>query len=141
MTTHPRRPGGYLDAVQVFLAPKGLGLLKVQLKEGKLSLPMGTARPLCLLTGKSPRGAHSHAVVARVAVDGAGFDLTHDPHPDGGGIVGDGNWAGFLVALEPAAGAPAAAAAAAPAAASGWLTLGTLLFLGYTMLPRGYTSR
>jgi hypothetical protein len=83
--------------VQAYLEPMGLSLLKVQLKEGKLDLPMAPARPLCLLTGKSPRGGHSHAVVARVAANGAGFELVHDPHPDGGGIEGNGNWAGFLV--------------------------------------------
>jgi hypothetical protein len=59
---------------------------------------MGTARPLCLLTGKSPRGQHSHAVVAQVSPDGASFDLYHDPHPDGSGIDGK-NWAGFIVSL------------------------------------------
>ena len=85
--------------MQGYLAPQGLCLLKVKLTAGKLVLPMGTARPLCLLTGKSPRGQHSHAVVARVSSDGTGFDLYHDPHPDGGGIDGNGNWAGFIVSL------------------------------------------
>lgn len=93
------RSGGYLDAVQSYLAPLGLCLLKVKLTAGKLDLPMGTASPLCLLTGKSPRGQHSHAVVARVSSDGSGFDLYHDPHPSGGGIDGNGNWAGFIVSL------------------------------------------
>lgn len=88
-----------MDAVQAYLAPLGMCLLKVKLTDGKLDLPMGPARPLCLLTGKSPRGQHSHAVVARVAPDGASFDLYHDPHPDGNGIDGNGNWAGFLVSL------------------------------------------
>jgi hypothetical protein len=82
--------------VQAYLAPLGMCLLKVKLTDGKLDLPMGPARPLCLLTGKSPRGQHSHAVVAP---DGASFDLYHDPHPDGNGIDGNGNWAGFLVSL------------------------------------------
>lgn len=77
----------------------GLCLLKVKLTDGKLDLPMGTARPLCLLTGKSPRGQHSHAVVAQISLDGASFELYHDPHPDGGGIDGHGNWAGFIVSL------------------------------------------
>ena len=94
------RPGGYLSAVQAYLAPLGLCLLKVKLTDGRLDLSLGTARPLCLLTGKSPRGGHSHAVVARVCADGTSFDLYHDPHPDGGGIDGDGNWAGFIVSLQ-----------------------------------------
>eukprot|EP00756_Hemistasia_phaeocysticola_P065214 Hpha_TRINITY_DN8397_c1_g1::TRINITY_DN8397_c1_g1_i1::g.154197::m.154197 len=40
---------------------------------------------LCLVRGKSPRGAFGHVVVGRV-VGGAekpGVELLHDPHPDG----------------------------------------------------------
>ena len=38
------RPGGYLGAVQEHLHPLGLCLLKVQLSEGMLPLPVGSAR-------------------------------------------------------------------------------------------------
>jgi hypothetical protein len=66
-------PGGYLGAVQEFLASCGLCLVKVPLtEEGKLPLTVGGAAPFCLLTGKSPRGEHSHAVVGQVRAERAG---------------------------------------------------------------------
>jgi len=38
--------------------------------------------------GKSPRGDHQHAVIGRLTPSG-GWELVHDPHPDGTGIVGE----------------------------------------------------
>lgn len=40
---------------------------------------------LCILSGKSPRGDHNHAVVAKYEQSpdlSWGFQLYHDPHPD-----------------------------------------------------------
>lgn len=107
-------PGGYLGAVQEFLAPRGLCLIKVPLTpEGKLPLTMGTAAAFCLLTGKSPRGGHSHAVVGRVNPEsGDTVTCAHDPHPNGGGIDGAGNWVGFLSSLCSGSAAPPSTAAA-----------------------------
>ena len=58
----------------------GLCLLKVPLtEEGQLPLSLGAAAgPLCLWTGKSPRGAHNHAVVGKLGPDGA-QPPTHRP--------------------------------------------------------------
>jgi hypothetical protein len=47
---------------------------------------------LVILSGESPRkrsngGTKYHCVIARA--DCWGFELVHDPHPDGGGIVGE----------------------------------------------------
>eukprot|EP00667_Euglena_gracilis_P029413 EG_transcript_38921 len=93
----------YLAALQEFLRPHRLAFLKVSLTpEGRLLFPLPGAQPVCLLTGKSPRGDHKHVVVAQV-VDGSSFQTLHDPHPDGRGLDGALAWAGFFVALCPTA--------------------------------------
>lgn len=97
-------PGTCLDAIDTWIAARGLAFLKVDLQksENELSFPTGPA--LCVLAGPSPRGAFRHAVVARVAAVGRGlvsrFEIVHDPHPDGGGLAGPPVWAGFFVLRE-----------------------------------------
>lgn len=56
------------------------------------------------MAGRSPRGPFKHAVVGRVKVKGDSatvFECLHDPHPGGGDIIGDPEWAGFFTLLEP----------------------------------------
>ncbi len=52
----------------------------------------------CILTGESPRDCLSgqHAVVGRF-VGLEGFEVLHDPHNSGAGIVGDPTFATFFV--------------------------------------------
>lgn len=54
----------------------------------------------CIVGGKSPRGDWGHAVVMYVK-DGFNFELSHDPHPDGTGIVGFPNHVDFIVPIDP----------------------------------------
>jgi hypothetical protein len=117
-------PRGYAVAIEEFLRPLGLSLLKLPLDvNGQLPFATGAAT-LCLLAGPSPRGSHKHVVVARVAAPPAaesteagaeggatsdaagsaasiqlstGFELAHDPFEGGEGLGGPGQWAGFFV--------------------------------------------
>lgn len=44
---------------------------------------------IVIISGKSPRGAHEHAVIGRIDhTKEFGFELLHDPHPSGAGIEG-----------------------------------------------------
>lgn len=49
-----------------------------------------------ILSGKSPRGKVSHAVVGKIQ-SGWGFEIVHDPHPDKTGLDGAIEWVTFLV--------------------------------------------
>lgn len=89
----------YLDALNAFLAARGLCFLKVDLAAAG-ALPFKTGPTLCVAAGPSPRGDFKHAVVARV--EGVQVVPVHDPHPQGGMLAGPAVWAGFFVALEPA---------------------------------------
>lgn len=57
----------------------------------------------CILSGKSPRGDHSHAVVGRYHIndDGHWFSLVHDPHPDQTFLDGPPKWAAMFVVVDP----------------------------------------
>lgn len=52
---------------------------------------------LVIMSGKSPRGDWSHAVIGRITADG--WSLVHDPHPDGTGIVGEPETFEFIVKM------------------------------------------
>lgn len=41
----------------------------------------------CIVIGPSPRLSSKHAVVAKP--NGWGYEIVHDPHPEGGGIAGE----------------------------------------------------
>lgn len=81
-------PLGCGDAgkLQEFL--KTFGLCPIWIRVSGLdSAWVGYSPDHGILTGVSPRGVgRHHAVVARPS--GYGFEIVHDPHPDGGGIVG-----------------------------------------------------
>ena len=100
----PGYPAHSSRAVQRYLAPLNLCLLKVPLNEhGKMAFGLGVAGMAapCVVAGGSPRGDHKHCVVARLCGDE--FMFIHDPHPDGSMLSDNwaGSWAGFLVATEP----------------------------------------
>lgn len=86
----------YAAAISAWLEPRGVVFLKVPLTSGEL--PFATPGALCILAGPSPRGSHKHAVVARA--NGVAFEIVHDPHPDGTGLAGAPQWAGFFVMRE-----------------------------------------
>lgn len=51
----------------------------------------------CIFSGASPRGDYQHAVVGRLT--DTGWELLHDPHPSGAGIVGAPNCIDLLLQL------------------------------------------
>ncbi|KAL1506964.1 hypothetical protein AB1Y20_007828 [Prymnesium parvum] len=106
-------PAGYWPAMLSHAASVGLSLAKLPLPEGKLPFPScpGT---LCILRGLSPRGAHGHVVVGRVAADGLSIEPVHDPHPDSTFLHGPAEWCAFYTCPEPAALLPARGARAEP---------------------------
>lgn len=53
-----------------------------------------------IITGKSPRGDWLHSVVAMTRGE-EGFELLHDPHPEGGFIDGPIKHVMFFAALRP----------------------------------------
>eukprot|EP00930_Biecheleria_cincta_P088654 TRINITY_DN77905_c0_g1_i1.p1 TRINITY_DN77905_c0_g1~~TRINITY_DN77905_c0_g1_i1.p1 ORF type:complete len:168 (+),score=15.09 TRINITY_DN77905_c0_g1_i1:139-642(+) len=71
----------YLTGITEFVAPVAVR------KVSPAKLESDDMGKLCILRGKSPRGAHGHVVVARIqrimADTGPEFDFVHDPHPDG----------------------------------------------------------
>jgi hypothetical protein len=65
---------------------------------------------LCVVGGQSPRGDYGHAVVGRMTgwLDEGDelYELVHDPHPDGTGIVGKPHDFLFLVPNDPTKNLP-----------------------------------
>lgn len=51
----------------------------------------------CIFSGRSPRGEFEHAVVGRITE--TGWELVHDPHPSGAGLVGEPNSIDLLIQL------------------------------------------
>ena len=102
-------PLGYLPALQAWLAPRRLAVVKVPLTAAGClpdALPAGTP---VLLRGTRPRGAPAHVGVGRVAADGVRVAPAMDPHPDDTMLDGPGQWAAVFVALDPRAVAAAQA--------------------------------
>ena len=69
---------------------RGVGMIEVQYASGAGGL-MHDDEIYCILGGKSPRG-FDHAVV------GKGGDIVHDPHPEGGGLIGKPDTITYFVA-------------------------------------------
>ncbi|HEY4417588.1 MAG TPA: hypothetical protein VGO57_17995 [Verrucomicrobiae bacterium] len=91
----------WYDTTQMALVPHGVFYLEVRL-DVAASYPMYAMRNrLCVITGKSPRGAFWHSVVGRVDHDSENnkviFETVHDPHPSRLGIEGWPKAVGFLV--------------------------------------------
>ena len=72
-------PGGYEAAISNFCQEKGYNCLKVKLTE--TAVPLDYDDYFCILRGVSPRGNFGHVVVARWT--NGGFEMVHDPHPEG----------------------------------------------------------
>lgn len=72
----------------------GLGIQDVQYSSGTGGL-IQDDEFYCILGGTSPRGL-SHAVVAK------GPNIVHDPHPEGGGLVGKPDTVTYFVISNPA---------------------------------------
>ena len=92
------QPEGYWPAMLAHSAARGLSMIKLPLKDGKLpfaSIP-GT---LCILRGTSPRGPHGHVIVAVVDGDGVSISPVHDPHPESMYLSGPAEWAAFYAVL------------------------------------------
>jgi hypothetical protein len=70
---------GWWDAFLAWLAPRGLDALCFELPASG-DAAVWYPRGFHVLSGKSPRGDHTHSVVAR------GRDVVHDPHPDRTGV-------------------------------------------------------
>lgn len=85
------------ERLALWLHARGLMLLEVDGKAWSTNglLDSEYEAPLCIGGGPSPRGG-KHAVVLR------GDELVHDPHPDGGGLLGIESRS-YLVPLNPAA--------------------------------------
>eukprot|EP00966_Prymnesium_polylepis_P114286 2640772-Prymnesium_polylepis.1 len=105
------QPEGYWQSMLVHAATLGLGMVKVQLADGRLQFPSQPGT-LCVLRGTSPRGPHGHVVVAVVANDGTTLSPVHDPHPDGGFLSGAGEWAAMYTCPRPASTATSTGATA-----------------------------
>lgn len=75
-------PVGVNDVIDTFLTSRGYGRIVVPMN----TRPWPWIAPGIVVAagGKGPRG-HGHLCVYR-STDG-GFDLLHDPHPDGGGLI------------------------------------------------------
>lgn len=80
-------PGDWWAPFQDWLACRGLVAIEVHCNEKEAYLWPLPSNVFCIVNGKSPRGDHSHSVIAKtVAVPGDGqrdhrFDYVHDPHP------------------------------------------------------------
>eukprot|EP01063_Lacrimia_lanifica_P031487 TRINITY_DN51_c1_g2_i1.p3 TRINITY_DN51_c1_g2~~TRINITY_DN51_c1_g2_i1.p3 ORF type:complete len:137 (+),score=34.10 TRINITY_DN51_c1_g2_i1:385-795(+) len=92
--------GGYLAAINAFVATKGLAFWKLPIpQDGPLPwvTSAGSSVP-CVVAGKSPRGDFKHCVVGTiVGHDPAGITFAHDPHPDSTMITSK-EWVGVFVA-------------------------------------------
>eukprot|EP00389_Voromonas_pontica_P002130 GDKH01003168.1.p2 GENE.GDKH01003168.1~~GDKH01003168.1.p2 ORF type:complete len:137 (-),score=12.09 GDKH01003168.1:76-486(-) len=90
----------YAEGLNAFLAnnlPK-LAFVKTAVTAEDAKLPFPSAPGTrCVLTGRSPRGDHKHAVVGVVGGDGSTVSVLFDPHPDDKGLQPPFAWAGFLV--------------------------------------------
>lgn len=72
---------GYEAAIKRFCKNGGIDCTKITLPGSDDSILERYDGNLCILRGKSPRGAFGHVVVARRV--GTGFEMMHDPHPEG----------------------------------------------------------
>eukprot|EP01062_Namystynia_karyoxenos_P011813 TRINITY_DN14240_c0_g1_i1.p1 TRINITY_DN14240_c0_g1~~TRINITY_DN14240_c0_g1_i1.p1 ORF type:complete len:168 (+),score=58.16 TRINITY_DN14240_c0_g1_i1:78-506(+) len=72
---------GYEAGIRGFAAERGLAMRKVPPAELRSDTDAGR---LCIIRGKSPRGAHGHVVVGKVSfTPEVKYEHLHDPHPDG----------------------------------------------------------
>lgn len=89
----------WYEAVQKWLGDRGMMTIRIVLGENLVFNPL-PEDCLCIATGKSPRGEFAHSVVGKIN-GGFNFQITHDPHPDGRGIIGEPTIIEFLAPLNP----------------------------------------
>lgn len=96
-------PSAMMPAVRRWLAKNHrLSLVRVDLR--KLAFENLGVAPgqLCIAGGRSPAtGGLYHAVVGRICSDGGCFEMLHDPHPGGRGLLGKPIALYFLVPIDP----------------------------------------
>lgn len=78
------------NRIRLWLNLHGWDIIPLDPEEAKTLSVMGIA------VGQSPRGPFNHAVVWE---NGA---MIHDPHPCGGGLVGEPKYVAFLIPRDPA---------------------------------------
>lgn len=93
---------GFLDGLDEWLGPQGLGLGYVQFGAAarKVFWSMAFGTMPALVGGDGPRLAadgrrRQHVVVGRM--DGLSWTMLHDPHPSRAGLFGEPWWAGFIL--------------------------------------------
>jgi hypothetical protein len=89
-------------SLRTYLAPRGLGFVKVALEHGRFPFIVAGAECLCVLAGPSPRGDFRHAVVGKCAAHSDVPLNVFDPHPSDDMLAGPPVWAGVFISLNPA---------------------------------------
>jgi hypothetical protein len=91
----------WLDTTQEALKAFGLFYLEIRLDVAVNYPTYAMKERQCIMVGKSPRGEFLHAVVGKIGHNDADntviYELVHDPHPSGAGIIGNPKAIGFLV--------------------------------------------
>jgi hypothetical protein len=81
------KSGENFKGLKDFLAERGIVPIWIHNKTLGTSY-VGYSPGFCILIGDSPRSEKvHHAVVAKP--NGYGYDIVHDPHPEGGGLKGE----------------------------------------------------
>ncbi len=96
--------GKWYEEAQRWLGERGLMTLRIvmpkEIKTGEDIRFDPLPDSLCMATGKSPRGEFGHCVVGKIYL-GFNFQMTHDPHPDGCGIIGMPTRIEFILPRDP----------------------------------------
>lgn len=94
--------GADFAALSAFLAARGMVPIWLHVA-GLAASYVGHSPAHCIVIGDSPRRPVQHAVVGKPK--GYGFEIVHDPHPEGGGIKGEPKSVIYFGALTPTAAA------------------------------------
>lgn len=83
---HPDNQAASNRAIRAWLSAQGYGVICLDWVDA-VEWGLNFEGSVVIVSGKSPRGPHEHAVLGRI--NGAGWELVHDPHPSRAGIEGD----------------------------------------------------
>lgn len=78
------------NSIRCWLNTHGWDIIPMNTEEARTLLVLGIA------VGRSPRGPFNHAVVWKNGT------MVHDPHPCGGGLIGEPKYVAFLIPRDPA---------------------------------------
>ena len=97
--------GDWWLVFQGWMAERGLTAINITVSDGVtvsagLKIRWVAEGTPCIFTGQSPRGDWLHSVVAVATGRGCGYELLHDPHPDGT-FLDDVREIMFFAALRP----------------------------------------